>query len=597
MGARGEVKEVTNRQEIVEANENQLLVKSKMLLRPFALRWQDILFHWSEFAADHVFLAERDPGSRGWRAITYAQAADQVRRIATALFKLGLNQQRPLLVLSENSISHQLIALGAMTAGVPYSAVSTAYSLASSDHSRLKYILSKLNPGAIFAEDAASYHKALALPEMAERQIVVAHHDRDVGRAVNISALLEYAPDAAAHAAFSMVTSDHIAKILFTSGSTGYPKGVLTTHRMLCSNIEMLSQVWPFLEEAPPIFVDWLPWNHVFGGSAVVGCSLRHAGTLYIDRGRPIPGQFDATIQNLREVAPTVYFNVPKGYEMLIPELSCDPAFAKHFFSRLRVVFYSGATLPPHLWAAIEELAREYAPRPVGVMTGWGLTETAPAITQLERSGASPGSIGGVLPGQTLKLVRSAQRWEARVRGPNVTSGYLNMPVETAAAFDEDGFFRTGDEIAFVDVQVPDLGFRFLGRTTEDFKLSSGIFVDVSSVKARVASALKELASDVVIIGPDQEYLCALVFPHVISDCDRTLYRARLRRALSNVNHGFDASSRQVKKVAILWDPLTLDSGEITDKGSINAKQVRTRRAHAVDGLYSDRHGEDIIEL
>ncbi len=563
-------------------------------LQPYPDRFHDHLWHWAKVHPTRIFLAERRPGLEGWASITYAETADQVGLIAQALAERNLGPERPILILSGNAIEHQVLGLAAMCVGVPYAPISVAYSLVSQDLSKLKYITKLLEPGLVYAADAARFARALTMAEMQGREIVVGTPSRDVPHATAFAKLLAGGSAAALKQAADKVGPDTIAKFLFTSGSTGTPKGVIITQQMINANLKMFEQVWPFVVERPPVMVDWLPWSHVFGGNHNIGQVLRSGGTLYIDDGRPLAAEFERTLRNLRELSPTMYLNVPKGFELLAPVLANDRDLCKRFFADLDAMFYAGATLPQHLWDALTDIAcRERPHDPPSMISSWGLTETAPGSLALNRHDAEIGNIGPPLPGQEVKLVPNGGKLEIRVRGPNITPGYWRMPDLTRQAFDEEGYFITGDAVAFVDEGDASRGFRFNGRVVEDFKLSSGTRVHVAEVWARARQALGTLVFDVVVAAPDRDDLGLLIFPppgRAIDD----VYRDALRKALQQMNSGISASSRAIARALVLKEPPSLDAGEITDKGSLNSRGIRERRAADVARLYDDTDPEVI---
>ncbi|UFN47146.1 feruloyl-CoA synthase [Roseomonas sp. OT10] len=553
------------------------------------------LFRWAEQAPDRPFLRRRDPAG-GWRGVSYAEAAATVRRIAGALLRLGLGlgPDRPVAVLSGNAIEHALLGLAAQSVGIPYAAVSPPYSLADPEMGKLRHVLAKLTPGLIHVDSAAPFARALALEE-ARDALVYATDPAGVERARPFAALLDGPEDdGAVGRAMAAVDPDAPAKLLFTSGSTGMPKGVIATHRMMAANQEQIAEAWTFLRQEPPVLLDWLPWNHVFGNSKNLNMVIRHGGTLWIDDGRPIPGEFERTLENLREVSPTISFNVPKGYELLIPRLEADAALARSFFARLRLMFYAGAALPPPLWRRLEALAATHgAQGGVHMVSSWGLTETAPAILMAHAAGAAVGCIGTPLPGVELRLVPEGDKLEARVRGPNITPGYWREPEATAAAFDEDGWFRTGDALRWVDPAHPEQGFLFDGRLTEDFKLSTGTRVNAGAVKIRALAALAGAVRDLLVVGENREEIGLLLVPHEhhraeLRDPDTAAALGReVGRALHAMNEG-EPSSRRIGRALFLVEPPSLAKGEITDKGSLNARAILRHRPEVLAALYGD---------
>jgi feruloyl-CoA synthase len=544
---------------------------------------------------DHPVIAERAVG--GWRAVSYAEAVAAADAIGQGLLDRGLGPGRPLLILSGNSVDHLLVTLGAMTAGVPVAPVSVAYSLQSRDHGRIRSIAGLIRPGAVFAEDAVAFAPALAaLPGI---PVIVSRGDRP--GATRLPGLLATQPAAAMREAFAGLRPEGIAKILFTSGSTGSPKGVLNTHRMLAANQQMIRQAWPFLEQERPVIVDWLPWSHTFGGNHNVNMVLTCGGTMYVDGGRPAPALFGQTIANLAEVPPTIYFNVPAGYARLVPALEDDAEFAGRFFSRLRLMFNAAAALPSALRERLAEVAAKTTGRDIPVTGSWGATETAPAVTSAHYPFSDARCIGVPLPGTEVKLVPAEEgAYEIRVKGPNVTPGYFARPDPTADAFDEQGFYRAGDAVAFAEPRDPSAGLVFRGRIAEDFKLATGTFVRVGAVRTALLSAIPVLA-DAVLAGQDRDFLCALAWLNPaearvllgedpLPDGELITHEgllAHLARALGMANVAAGSAAR-VQRLLVLAHPASLDDGEVTDKGYLNQRQVLARRAALVNLLYAD---------
>ena len=534
------------------------------------------------------------PADSGRASLTWGEARSQADAIGQSLLDHGLGPDRPLMILSGNSLEHLVLMLGAMTAGVPVVSLSTAYSLLSDDHARLHEVAALCSPGMVFADDADAYGAALAALEAAVPLQVVAR-----GQAgVTLDELRATTPGAALETAFAALSPDTVAKIGLTSGSTGRPKGVITTHRMLCSNQQALGQVWPFLHHEPPVLVDWLPWSHTFGGNHNLGQVLAFGGTLHIDDGKPAPALFDRTVRALAEHPPTVYYNVPAGYALLVPRLEHDRDFAERFFSRPRFMFYAAAALPESLWDRLEALTREVAGRDIPLTASWGATETAPASTSAHFAGSRCGCIGVPLPGVTLKLVPHAEKLEIRVSGPNVTPGYHGDPQATAAAFDEEGFLRTGDAVRLVDPDDPSQGLMFDGRLAEDFKLTSGTWVAVGRLRTELISAAGGVIADAVIAGHDGEYVAALAWLNQAearrlcdtdgeAPPDHPVLREHLSAALARLNEGAGSASR-VERLLVLRDPPDLDAGEITDKGYVNQRRVLERRSGDVARLFAE---------
>jgi len=539
------------------------VLRSPQKLGAYARCVTEWLVHWSDHSPERVFLAERS--GEGWRRISYRESYGAVRRIGQALLNLGLNQGRPVAILSDNSIDHALLALGAMHVGVPVAPISPAYSLMSRDFGKLKSIFELVQPGLTFVSDAEKYKAALAA----------------VGaKPTSVAELLETNPGSTMEREFAKVKPESVAKILFTSGSTGAPKGVINTHRMLCANQQMLAQAWPFVEDRPPVIVDWLPWNHTFGGNHNFNLLLRNGGTLYIDGGKPAPGLAEITARNLKEIAPTLYFNVPRGYDLLLPFLEKDAGLRRNFFSQLDVLFYAAAALPQNLWDRIKAFKPD-----VVMLSAWGSTETSPLATSVHFHMERPGVIGLPVAGCELKLVPSAGKMEVRVRGPNVMPGYYKREDLTRAAFDGEGFYRIGDAVKFADPADAAKGIVFDGRVAEDFKLSTGTWVNAGAVRIRLIAAADPLIQDAVITGHDRDELGALVF---LSPAARDLPPEEVRSRLRSVLRGFSGgSSTCPARLMVMSEPPSIDANEITDKGYMNQRAVLERRAALVERLYS----------
>ncbi|MGH7910261.1 MAG: feruloyl-CoA synthase [Candidatus Dormibacteraceae bacterium] len=575
--------------------DGSLLLRSRHPLAPYPTTIVHSLRAWAERDPDSVLVAERATGG-GWRTATYGDAVGVASALGQSLLELGLGPERPLLLLSGNGVDHLLLTLGAMTAGVPVAPVSVAYSLQSHDHARIRGIGALIDPGAVFADDADRYRPALeALPGV---PVIAGTRARPRDRV--LSDLAKTPPGPAIAAAFDGLRSEALAKILFTSGSTGDPKGVLNTHRMLSSNQQMIRQVWPFLTRERPVIVDWLPWSHTFGGNHNVGLVVTNGGTLFVDAGRPAPGQFAQTIANLREVGPTISFNVPAGYAQLVPALEADPDLATTFFSRLRLLFNAAAALPGGLRDRLQALAQETTGRHIPVTGSWGASETGPAVVSAHYEFRDARCIGVPLPGTELELAPVDDGYEIRVRGPQVTPGYLERPDLTAAAFDAEGFYRSGDAVHFADPEDPDQGLTFAARIAEDFKLQNGTFVRAGALRTALLSAAPVL-SDAVIAGEDRDYVAALAWLNpaearrLLDDGASTegdlavggALRAVLLEGL--VAHNAKASSSgRVERLLLLSRPPELDAGEITDKGYVNQRQVLRRRRPLVELLYAE---------
>jgi feruloyl-CoA synthase len=536
------------------------------------------LAHWlragAESHPDRVLL------TRGDSAITWVDARAAADAVGAGLLAAGCNPDRPVLVLSGNSIDHALLTFACYTVGVPIVPISTAYSLASADHARVKAIAALTNPALVFAE-GEEFDAAVAT----------------TGTRRACLADLAIPPGPEVEAAFTAVGPDSVAKILFTSGSTGVPKGVLNTHRMLCANQQQMRQVWPFLVATPPVLVDWLPWSHTFGGNHNLHMILANGGTLHIDDGKPMPALFDKTLAALAQHAPTAYFNVPMGYQMLAPRLEADREFAQRFFSRLSILFYAAASLPEELYHRLRHIARAVTGRDIPLTSSWGTTETGPAVTSAHYDPSPSGCIGVPIPGDTLKLVPNGQKLEIRVTGPNIATAYFGDPEATAKAFDDEGFYLTGDAVRFVDPDNPNLGLLFDGRIAEDFKLLSGTWVSVGNLRTALVSAAGGLLTDAVIAGHDRDYVSALAWPApgILSSnaADSPGLADKLAAVLADLNKG-QGSAARIERLVLLREPPVLDAGEITDKGYVNQRVVLERRAHLVTLLYA-RPCPDVI--
>src|SRR5580698_2810607 len=481
-------------------------VKATQALGDYPVKLTDRLEHWAKEAPERTLYAKRT-GSGEWRRITYSEARELARNIGQALINRGLSPEHPIAILSGNDLEHALLSLGAMYAGVPFAPISTGYSLLSQGFGKLRYILDLVKPGLVFAASGQKFRRALdaTLPENTE---LVVTEDPLPGATLFSDLTSTHASGPPAH-----VTGDTIVKFLFTSGSTGMPKGVINTQRMWCSNQAMIAACLPFLTDEPPVLVDWTPWNHTFGGNHDVGLIIYNGGTLYIDDGRPVPGAFEETVRNLREISTTFFLNVPRGFECLVPYLRDDKQLRERFFSRLKLMWYAGASLSQPVWDELDALSIETTGERVLMLTGLGSTETAPFAFAPRKEVERAGMVGIPAPGMELKLVPAEGKLEARVRGPNVTPGYWRQDNLTRAAFDEEGFYKLGDALLFVDENDPNLGFIFDGRLAEDFKLSSGTWVSVGPLRAKFLHRAAGHAKDVVVAGHDREYIAVIIIP------------------------------------------------------------------------------------
>jgi feruloyl-CoA synthase len=544
----------------------------------------DYLARAAELRPSTTFLAERD-ASKQWRRLTYAQASRDTAAVATWLIRAGLGpQSAPVMILSENSIEHALLMLGAMRAGVAVVPVSPTYSFGN-DLSRLGYAVELTEPALVYAGDAARYAAALEYVKAPGRQTVAGQQ---------FSALLRDVDEAAVAARRLLIGDDTIAKILLTSGSTGRPKGVINSHGNIAGSVQMIRLVGePFDPERTHTIVDWLPWHHAFGGNAQFNGVLAVAGTLYIDTGRPVPGLFDATIENLREISPTSFGCVPAAFGALAAALERDADLRQKFFKNMRALGYGGALLPQPIWERMQRVAVQEIGEQLPFGTGWGMTETTATGVAVYWNTVRTGLLGLPQPGVTLKLVPTGDRLELRIKGPHIMSGYYKADALNAAAFDEEGYFRTGDAVRWVDPQRPIEGLEFAGRTAEDFKLLSGTWVQASIVRRDLVEALQPYVSDAVICAPDHPWLGALVWLTVADD-ERS--RTGLAEKLAAFNRARQGSADTIARLLILKDPPSPEAGEITDKRSINQRLVMQRRASEVELLYAHRIDARIIE-
>jgi len=549
---------------VAERRAGAIYLRSPQPLPAYPAKLTERLDYWAARAPERVFLAQRAPGG-GWLELTYAQARERARRVAQALIDRGLSAERPVAVLSGNDIEHALIELGALYAGIPYAPVSPAYSLLSKDFAQLKHVMRITTPGLLYASDEKVFGSALnAVPG-------VEFLDR-----ANFSKLLAE-PTRAVDEAHERVGPDTIAKFLFTSGSTGQPKAVINTQRMWCSNQAMIAHMFAFFEEEPPVVVDWAPWHHTAAGNHDFGLVIYNGGSYYIDEGKPLPGAIEATVRNLREIAPTWYFNVPKGYEALLPFLKNDPALRKNFFSRLKLLWFAGAGLAQHVFDEMKALAYDTCGEEILFLTGLGSTETAPFAMGRMWETSDVTNMGLPPPGVEIKLVPVQDKLEARLKGPNITPGYWRDAGLTAQAFDEEGYYRLGDSFVLSD-EKPENGLLFRGRLAEDFKLATGTWVHVGPLRARFIAHFAPWVRDVVIAGEGRDEIAALVFPAMEFSKQDFLEKLKAFPATG--------SSNRIARVVVLEEPPSLDAGEVTDKGTINQKAVLKHRRQLVEELY-----------
>jgi len=585
--------------------DDSLLLRSPEPLLPYPDRITDRLFQTAAEAPDRTVIAQRVAGA-DWRRVSYGEAAGLVRRLAQALRRRGLSAERPLIMLSGSSIEHALLAFAALHAGVPYASVTPAYALLSSDYAKLRHVVQLLTPGLVFVQDAAPFARAIeaAIPDGTE---VVTVSEASAIAATPFGLLLGEGD--IADETLGRALPDDIAKFLFTSGSTGLPKAVTVTHSMWCANQQMFIQAMPFLAEKPPVFVDWLPWHHTSGGNQTIGMTLYLGGTLYIDDGKPTREGMAETVRNLRELSPTACFSVPKGFAELMPRLAADPELARHFFSSIQCFFYSGAALPPSLLAEMDRLSERAIGLRVPVLSAYGATETAPFSLVANWPSERPGLAGLPMPGVTAKLVPFGDKYEVRVAGPLLTPGYWRQPELTAKLFDSEGFLCLGDSLTFVDPQQPEKGLAFSGRISEDFKLTTGTWVNVGQLRDRFLRETGLVVRDIVVTGENRDEVGALVFlsaqecGDMLGQPDMPLadmarhpeLRAHLRRVLDTLAAKSTGSSTFIARATVLPEEPSAAAGEVTDKGSIGQRATLANRDEIVEALYSDPQAVDAM--
>ncbi|OKH86343.1 feruloyl-CoA synthase [Thalassospira sp. TSL5-1] len=570
----------------------------------------DKLDYWAEQTPDQVFLADRDP-SGDWETRTYRQTRQEVRQLAQYLLSLDLSVDRPVLILSGNSLAHGLLALAAMYVGIPYAPVSSAYSLISKDFAKLRHVCELLEPGLVFVEDGAKYAKALSAVLPAKTRILVVENGLSEFAVDTFSNALATDVTDAVDRANARVTEDTIAKFLFTSGSTGMPKAVINTQRMICFNQMMLRHTLAFLQDEPPVMLDWLPWNHTAGGNHNFGIALYNGGSFYIDQGKPTPDGIFETVRNLCEISPTMYFNVPKGFEMLVQHLQENPALRDSFFRRLKLMQYAGAGLSQYVWDNLERIALDTIGEKIVMVTGYGSTETAPFAFTTTWAVDQAASVGLPAVGLDVKLVPNGEKLEVRLRGPSITPGYWKQPDKTRESFDDEGYYLIGDALKFVDPDHIERGFLFDGRVCEDFKLSTGTWVHVAAIRANIAETFAPYVRDAVLTGLNENHIGALLFadfvacrklcpdlPDGASERDIATHPAVLAHFQQKLNElaAQATGSAQLVACAILLDRSPdLDAHEVTDKGSINQRAVLTSRADKVADLYREPAPEHVM--
>ena len=581
-------------------------LKADQELQAYPDRLTDRFQHWATNKPNQTLFARRvklADGTLGdWRHVTYAQAWATARNIAQALINRGLNAERPVVILSENSLEHALLALGCMVAGVPFVPTSPPYSLISQDYDKLKHVLRTVTPGMVFASDTR-YAKAIAATASSDMEIVMNEGGIEGQQVTSFEALCQTPATSQVDAAIAATGPDTIVKFLFTSGSTKMPKAVINTQRLWCANQQQMMQSMPVLAETPLVLVDWLPWNHTFGGNHNFGMVVFHGGTMYIDDGKPTPTLMHETLRNLREIAPTVYFNVPTGFEAIALAMKTDDLLRKTLLSRVQMFFYAGAALAQPIWDSLYESQEREIGERIVMGTGLGMTESGPFGIFVTNPNVSAGDLGVPTPGLELKLVDMGGKTEVRYRGPNITPGYWRNEEETKGAFDDEGFFCTGDAVKWIDETDVHLGLKFDGRIAEDFKLATGTFVSVGPLRGKIIAAGAPYVQDVVLTGINLKEVGAMVFPtpavRALSGlaADAPLadvlgsapVLAHFQNLINELSKTATGSANRIARMCLLSEPPTIDKGEITDKGSINQRSVLTHRADTVAALHEDR--------
>lgn len=573
-------------------------------LQEHAVRMTDRLVHWAKIAPDRAFMARRVRNADGttgdWRHVTYTQALDAARRIGQALVDRKLTPERPVAILSENDLEHALLALGCLYAGVPFCPVSPAYSTVSQDYDKLRHVLDTLTPGLVFAADAARYGKAIAATVPSDVEVVLANGTLEGRPSTPFSALLATEPTPSVDAAMQATGPDTITKFLFTSGSTKLPKAVINTHRMWCANQQQMRQSMPVLADEPPVLVDWLPWNHTFGGNHNFGLTVYNGGTLYIDDGKPTPAGMAETLRNLREIAPTVYFNVPTGFEAIANAMKSDDALRRNLLSRVKMFFYAGAALAQPVWDALHESQEREIGERIVMGTGLGMTESSPFAIFITNPHVKAGYLGVPTPGLELKLVPVDGKTEVRYKGPNITPGYWRNDAATRESFDEEGFFSTGDAVLWIDENDVHQGLKFDGRIAEDFKLATGTFVSVGPMRAKIIAAGAPYVQDAVLTGINLKEVGALVFPTPavrklaglpadapLKDVlESAPVQAHFQQVVDQLAATATGSANRIARLHLMHEPPSIDKGEVTDKGSINQRAVLKHREALAAALH-----------
>ena len=574
-------------------------------LAPYPTRLTDRLIQWAAQSPEKTLFARREKNEDGsfgeWRHISYQQAYETAQHIAQGLINRGLSVDKPVLILSENDLEHALLALGCLMVGIPFCPASPAYSTISQDFEKLRHIDHTITPGLVFAADAMRYGKAILSALSPDVEVVLTHGTLDDRSCTTFESLCATPVTPEVQARMDTVTGDTVAKFLFTSGSTKLPKAVINTQGMWCANQQQMCQSMPVLKEVPPVLIDWLPWNHTFGGNHNFGMVIYNGGTMYIDDGKPTPALIQETLRNLREIAPTVYFNVPTGFEQIANAMKADGVLRKNLLSRVHMFFYAGAALPQPVWDRLYECQEAELGERIAMTTGLGMTESGPFALFVTSPNVAAGDLGIPAPGITVKLVPDGDKIEVRYKGPNITTGYWRAPEETAASFDEEGYFRSGDAVKWIDPQNIHKGLKFDGRIAEDFKLTTGTFVSVGPLRARVIAAGAPYVQDVVVTGLNRNEVGALIFPTAAIrslaqlDASASLadvlaspqVQAHFQQVVNQLVATATGSATRIGRAVLLSEPPSIDKGEVTDKGSINQRAVLKHRDALVEALYS----------
>ena len=588
-----------------QRSDGTLLLRSNAEMGDVVDTSADWLHRWSDEAPERIFLAERS--GAGWREETYQSTLQKVRAIAASLLARGMGPHTPILIMSGNGVDHGLLTLAAHYVGVPTAPIAEQYALIPAARERLEHAISLVKPRMAYVVDADKFDHAITIDALAGVEIVAS----DVGSQSGVTGmdtLLQGNSGVDIDAVRGQVTPDSVVKILMTSGSTSVPKGVMTTQRMMCVNQTQIADSLPFLTERPPSVVDWLPWNHVFGGSHNFNMMLANGGSFYIDDGKPLKGLFDRTIENLKMVTGSLVFNVPVGFGMLLQALKSDQDLRQRFFQDLDMIFYAGASLPQDIWQGLEQMALDVKGEVPLMTSSWGLTETAPATMIQQEPTDRSGVIGVPMSGVTLKLVPEEDGRYEGAKGPNIMPGYYNDPQKTAEAFDDEGYFITGDAMVFVDPDNMNAGMRFDGRISEDFKLLTGTWVRATALRMSLLGHFAPLAADLVITGQDKSDIGVLIFPnkevieaagHALDDVDGMLSDPSLLNALRDRlaawNVANASSSTRIARAAFFAEPASLVDAEITAKGNLNFRKVLQRRSAILDHLYNGSHDAVIV--